>query len=262
MVSTIFYTYNSALCIGPVNRPEFEAIPISQYFSNNIHTELDDLWVFTKPVNVSVNDEKNKAGFISQQKQLLGVDQIHPVHRLDSATSGLLLAAKHSEANRVFSRAFQNQEVEKVYIAIVRTKSGGQAKKKQGWIVGDMKPSRDGSWKLLRSQDNPARTYFVSESLGDRYRLALLYPITGKTHQLRVAMKANATPIVGDERYGGEQAERLYLHACYLGFSYQGSPHQYVLIPEMKGLFSKLEQKQLVARVEQFLNSVKGRKRG
>jgi len=223
----------------------------------SLHDEHPDFWVFSKPSGISVNDNHNSSGFIALQKHALSVSQIHPVHRLDEGTSGLLLAAKHTEANRLLSIEFQNQRVEKVYVAVVRANPGTSPNKKQGWITGDMKPQRGGSWKLMRSRGNPATTYFQTESIGDRYRIALLAPKTGRTHQLRVAMKANATPIVGDERYGGEKADRLYLHACYLAFSYGEAAFQFTLPPEQKGLFAHIDQADFGARLAHFLHTSK-----
>uniref|UniRef100_A0A7S1J2B8 Pseudouridine synthase RsuA/RluA-like domain-containing protein n=1 Tax=Eutreptiella gymnastica TaxID=73025 RepID=A0A7S1J2B8_9EUGL len=96
-------------------------------------------------------------------------------------------------------------------------------KKKMGTVTGDMAKGRRGSWKLLRSTSSPtpAVTTFVSLPLGTEdggppLRLLVLKPKTGKTHQIRVAMKSLGAPVLGDLRYGAalEVEERLYLHAC------------------------------------------------
>ena len=83
-----------------------------------------------------------------------------------------------------------------------------------------MGKARNGSYRLLRTLDNPAITRFWSRldtSFGER--LFLLKPHTGKTHQLRVAMKSLGAPIFGDTRYGGDEADRTYLHAWALEFN-------------------------------------------
>lgn len=223
-----------------------------------VYAETEDFWVFNKPCGISVNDSDQNPGFISQQKSALGVELMHPVHRLDADTSGLLLVAKHAESNKALSNAFQKKEVEKTYLAIIRSKSGGKVTKKQGWIIGDMKPSRNGSWMLLRSKANPAITYFKTVSLGDRYRFAMLSPKTGKTHQLRVALKANGTPILGDKRYGGEQADRLYLHAYALTFHYSGKEYRYQLKPDLSEHFSEDVLDTIESDLAMFLSSQRG----
>jgi len=104
--------------------------------------------------------------------------------------------------------------------------------KSQGRIAGDMERSRRGSWRLLRSAANPAVTHFRSWGLpGCRkgMRLYVLKPETGKTHQLRAAMKANGAPILGDPLYASAEDARLedrcYLHATALRLPAFGVEH-------------------------------------
>ena len=92
-----------------------------------------------------------------------------------------------------------------------------------GSVVGDMEPARRGAWKLLRTEADPARTLFVTSGVaGGRPGLRgfVLKPLTGRTHQLRVAMKALGSPVLGDELYADAVEARLetraYLHACAL----------------------------------------------
>lgn len=151
-----------------------------------------------------------------------------PVHRLDKPTSGVLIVALTREANQQLSQAFANRAVTKTYLAI----SDQKPKKKQGWIKGDMAPSRRGQFKLLRSQENPAMTYFESESISTGVRGFKLHPKTGKTHQLRVAMKSIGSPILGDKLYAGTPADRLYLHAWKLAFTYQDQLFEVTANPE------------------------------
>ena len=155
----------------------------------------------------------------------------HPVHRLDKDTSGLWLIALNSESNQILSQLFQKKQVKKTYLAVLESKG---MKKKQGLIVGDMEKSRRKSWRLMTTKKNPARTRFYSVSLGQGQRLAWLEPTTGKTHQLRVAMKSNTSAIAGDEIYNAQTLEnfdRLYLHAFALSFVYKGKPFEFSCLP-------------------------------
>ena len=97
-------------------------------------------------------------------------------------------------------------------------------KKKQGLIIGDMQKARNGAWKLCPSKENPAITRFESVSCEPNLRLFILKPQTGKTHQLRVAMKSLGSPILGDALYGKntENIDRTYLHAARLQFEFKG----------------------------------------
>ena len=118
-------------------------------------------------------------------------------------------------------------QVKKQYLAI----SDHKPKKKQGLIQGDMAKGRRGAWLLTRSQENPAITRFTSLSLGEGRRLFFLSPLTGKTHQLRVAMKSLGAPILRDALYGGSPADRVYLHAWRLSLVYGGEPWRFELAP-------------------------------
>ncbi|MCV6626211.1 MAG: TIGR01621 family pseudouridine synthase [Cellvibrionaceae bacterium] len=160
--------------------------------------------------------------------QAEGLGQVYPVHRLDKGTSGLILFARSQRAAAELSEAFAQRQVEKFYLAL----SDRKPKKKQGLIVGDMAKARRSAYKLLPSKGNPARTRFNSQSLGAGVRLFTLRPHTGKTHQLRVALKSIGSPILGDELYGGSPAPRLYLHAWALAFTYQGRDYRYCQAPQ------------------------------
>lgn len=103
-----------------------------------------------------------------------------------------------------------------------------------------MERTRDGNWKLLRSRENPAITRFSSRSISSNLRLFILKPQTGRTHQLRVMMKALGSPIIGDERYGGTPAERGYLHALQLAFDWRGENIVVHNMPSSGNLFQTL----------------------
>ena len=147
-------------------------------------------------------------------------ERLPSVHRLDRVTSGLLMVAKSAEAAREVGVLLREQRIHKYYVALTARKPS----KKMGRVSGDMERSRRGSWKLLRSMDNPAVTDFVSRTAGDddapTRRALLLKPRTGRTHQLRVALKALSSPVLGDPLYAAAHAaaeeERAYLHATAL----------------------------------------------
>lgn len=179
----------------------------------------DDFWVVDKPPGWTVQRSDNAPSILSWLIDVTG-EAAFPVHRLDKLTSGLLLVARTKVGNQQLSRAFAERAVTKVYAAISRNKPS----KKQGWVKGDMSKSRRGQWKLLRSQTNPAVTYFRTESIAPSVRGFYLYPHSGKTHQLRVAMKALGSPILGDTRYGGDSAERMHLHAWSLSLTFNNQP--------------------------------------
>ena len=145
------------------------------------------------------------------------------VHRLDFDTSGLLVLARGKKMQRALSLLFQERRVEKRYIAIV----AGRPEKAQGTI--DLPLLVDWPQRPLHKVDlidgKPARTHYAliaHDAEQDTSRLALV-PETGRTHQLRVHMRALGHPILGDPLYGGPaeaRAERLLLHAESLAFAH------------------------------------------
>ncbi|MBU2395597.1 MAG: RNA pseudouridine synthase [Gammaproteobacteria bacterium] len=185
-----------------------------------------DFLVLDKPSGRSFHSEF-EAGGVALAEAQFGL-KLYAVHRLDKGTSGLLLLAKSSEAAALLSQLFQNQQIQKFYLALTDQKP----KKKQGWVKGDMVQARRSAWKLTSRLTNPAVSYFVSAFYEVEGRRAFLVkPFTGKTHQVRVALKSVSAAILGDELYQGTAAERLYLHAYALYFSWHGTDIKLVLPP-------------------------------
>ncbi|MGL5006289.1 MAG: TIGR01621 family pseudouridine synthase [Plesiomonas sp.] len=188
-----------------------------------------DFIVINKPAGISVHRDDEAVGLTTQVAQQLGVEQVWLVHRLDKMTSGLLILALNASAAAALSMLFAQRKVEKFYIAI----SDKQPQRKQGKIVGDMQRSRRGSWKLLSSQHNPAATQFFSAGTGIGKRLFIIKPLTGKTHQIRVALKSVGAAILGDSLYASSIADRGYLHAWQLRFIYQDECYALRVMPDV-----------------------------
>lgn len=192
-----------------------------------VHSLFEDehLLAIHKPENVSFHSDDNGEGIVRLVRDSFQSENLFPIHRLDRMTSGLMVFAKTTEANETLSRKLAEKQLEKYYLALASHKP----KKKQGMIKGDMEKSRRGSYKLLRSSDNPALTRFFARSVAMSNQSCwgfVLKPETGKTHQLRVALKSLGSPILGDERYGGVEAPRGYLHAYCMRFELFGQRYE------------------------------------
>lgn len=183
--------------------------------------ETSNFIVVHKYPGVSFHTESGRLGLFETVRQNNALPMLFPVHRLDKITSGLLVMAKTAEVNHELCHQFSEKSVEKFYLSISEKKP----RKKQGAIIGDMKSARRGSWMLTQEKENPAITQFFSASKGAGQRLFVIKPSTGKTHQIRVALKSLSAPVFGDPLYaaaGAKNADRGYLHAYSLGFTVKG----------------------------------------
>ena len=153
------------------------------------------------------------------------------VHRLDQATSGLLLMARSAAVQRALSSAFAERRVHKRYEALVHGRPSA-ATDADGWAEIDLPlivdwPNRPRS-KVDHATGKPSRTRWrllAHDATTDTARLAL-EPVTGRSHQLRVHLLAIGHPIVGDALYGTpDTAPRLMLHACALWLEHPVSGH-------------------------------------
>lgn len=192
-------------------------------------------FVVHKDPGLDFHDNGDLPGLCSLVRLKMGAG-VFPVHRLDKATSGLLLLARSREWAGTLARLFRERAVEKYYIAL----SDLAPRKKQGLVQGDMVRSRRGSWKLARTMERPARTRFLSRFVWPGLRLFVLRPLTGRTHQLRVAMKSLGAPILGDALYhqaAPDWPDRMYLHAHTLRFVLGDRVFTYACAPKTGSLF-------------------------
>lgn len=151
------------------------------------------------------------------------------VHRLDMATSGLLLAAKTQEVHRHLQAQFENRSIKKRYIALL----DGILPEEEGVIDLPICPDYLDRPRQMVNEElgkTAITRYQVMDRRNGQTRIAF-FPLTGRTHQLRVhaahPLGLNC-PIVGDELYG-RKAERLYLHAEYLEFIHPVSGQRMVI---------------------------------
>lgn len=150
-----------------------------------------------------------------------GLDDALAVHRLDMATSGLLVLARGKAAHSELSRQFRERLVDKRYIAVV----AGLLRDDQGSI--DLPLICDWPNRPRQMVDfaigKPSLTHFrvlARDPAADCTRVEL-EPITGRSHQLRVHLAALGHPILGDDLYAGaavDRAPRLLLHASQISF--------------------------------------------
>lgn len=194
--------------------------------------EDEDVLVINKPIGVLThskgvfNPEATVATFI--QKHWLGPadgERNGIVHRLDRATSGVMICAKNEAALKFLQKQFNRRTVKKTYYAVV----SGTMEPSEAII--DMPIARNPrSPKTFHASSlgKPAQTHYQVVKVNEKHTLLKLSPQSGRTHQLRVHLAHLKHPIVGDQFYHGESADRLYLHAESLELTLpNGQPHRF-----------------------------------
>lgn len=237
-----------------------EAIPLEVLF------EDEHLLVLNKPagivvhpapgnwtgtlVNALLHHFQTSGGTVST---IGGKERPGLVHRLDKETSGVMVIAKTDQAHRHLSAQFKHHTITRVYEALIL----GVPKKGHGLIelaIGrDSKERKKFSARTSRPKESVTE-YKIDRRLGKLAAHVLLYPRTGRTHQLRVHLTSLGHPILGDPTYGGRKVcaigeveiPRVMLHARTLGFQHPatGEPHEFVRPspPDMEEVMRAIEQ--------------------
>lgn len=160
--------------------------------------------------------------------------KLHLNNRLDSPTSGIVIACREEKVAKALHELFRNKQVQKEYLAVVR---GIPTVKRGDWKDRLERSKNDGQLRVAKGRGGfPSRTTFERlQTTRHPFALSLLAlsPETGRTHQLRVQSALHRHPIVGDRNYGdfnfnrnfqkATKAKRLFLHAHKIELQIPGS---------------------------------------
>jgi len=234
--------------LGPAERPPLRAgaeeIPLEIVY------EDDDLAVINKPAGMMVHagagsteDQRNRGTLVNALLHHFGklssvAGELRPgiVHRLDKATSGLIVVAKNDETHRKLAMQFSSRQVKKTYIALVH----GWLKQDRGTISSSISRDRVRRTRMTtkRSGGREAISHYEVkhriESPFGKFTLVEVRIDTGRTHQIRVHLASIGHPVVGDVLYGAPREmhskqggsislPRNFLHAAALEFAHPRS---------------------------------------
>lgn len=189
-----------------------------------------DIVVAIKSAGVLSTDEPG--GMPELLRQALGTENVRSVHRLDRVVSGLMVYALRAKAASELSRQIREGAFQKEYVAVVCGELTGE---------GTLRHF------LLRNKEE-RKTYAVPEGTPGAQEAVLRYRVlavqegrtlvrirleTGRTHQIRAQFAALGCPLLGDRKYGGEDAPNVALHSCFLGFRqpYSGETLEFEGLP-------------------------------
>lgn len=193
--------------------------------------EDDDLLVLNKPAGIAVQGGTKTTRHIDGLLAGLGEDRdTRPrlVHRLDRDTSGVLVIAKRRQVAAKMGRMFQTRSVRKIYWALVTGVPKPPQGKVDAALVKATTPEGDRVRKARPGEQEVAQSavthYSVVDRAGQKVAWMSLKPVTGRQHQLRAHMAILGHPILGDEKYHGDEDvpegidKALYLHARRVTF--------------------------------------------
>jgi 23S rRNA pseudouridine1911/1915/1917 synthase len=229
--------------LGTVQRPPLRAM--AEEIPLDVVYEDEDLAVINKPAGMMVHAgaggteaERNRGTLVNALLYRFGKlsgagGELRPgiVHRLDKATSGLIVVAKNDLAHRQLAAQFARREVKKTYLALVH----GWMKRDQGTISSSISRDRVRRTRMTtrREGGREAITHYTVQRRLDtpagKFSLLELRIGTGRTHQIRVHLASLGHPIVGDALYGAPRSLRLrndesislgrnFLHSAALEF--------------------------------------------
>ncbi|WP_317162715.1 RluA family pseudouridine synthase [Winogradskyella endarachnes] len=206
-------------------------------FKLNVIFEDDYLAVIHKPAGILVsgNHFKTIANALIQNLEpssLPDATKPQPVHRLDYATTGILLTGKTSTSIRTLNKLFETKQIRKTYFAVT---------------IGNMPNTED---IITSSIDGKSATsqYKVIKTVSSprfaKLNLVKLEPQTGRRHQLRIHLSQLGNPILGDKDYGIKDlilhGKGMYLHACALEFTHPFTKENINLKSELPKRFEKI----------------------
>jgi len=204
--------------------------------------EDDEVVVINKPLGLlshakgNFNKEPTVETWVKSRIKNIEGPRAGIVHRLDRATSGVMILAKTLNAQKKLSKQFANRKVKKTYIAVV----DGTLKENEALVdlPIERNPRKPQTFRVGINGKSAQTNYKVLKH-NDKYTLVELKPTTGRTHQLRVHLHYLLHPIAGDIIYEGSKQDRMYLHALSLEITLPNSERRTFeakLPPEFKKL--------------------------
>lgn len=219
----------------------------------NVIYEDEDIAVINKQAGLVVHPAQGHSsgtlvnGILYHIKNLSGINgEYRPgiVHRLDKDTSGLIMVAKNDKAHLELSRMFQDKEIKKTYLAILK----GKVSKDKGRIVTQIGRDKKDRKKMAVlegiGEGKSAITNYKVIEKNEKFTFVEVNIETGRTHQIRVHMKYLGYPILGDSVYGrGDSEKRQMLHAYKLEFLHPIKKIKMEFVGELPEDFSKAMKK-------------------
>lgn len=224
---------------------KFRTLPVHTVKLGPEHILFNEagLIVVNKPANLPTVPTLDNArdDLVSALRGLLGKNQYLGIHhRLDAPTSGCVLFTTNEDMNTFAAGLFQENLVQKKYLAVVSLQNSPPEKK---WEIKNQlarAEKKKNIYASVKTEGSFAHSRFeILQSKGD-FALIACEPVTGRTHQLRVHLSESGMPILGDRTYQGKEFSRLMLHAWRLTFRHPTESREVTVEAPAPDEFKKL----------------------
>lgn len=159
--------------------------------------------------------------FLSARDKKPGKAFVGLIHRLDRPVGGIVLFAKTSKGASRLSEQFRSHEIKKTYLALVEGVPSKQEGEVHQWLRKDRVKNISYAYPKEKPGTKEARLTFKVRKSSNGFSLIEIHPETGRSHQIRIAMKTLGTPIVGDTKYGSSRSLSGAIALCASGLSFK-----------------------------------------
>ncbi|MDX1940051.1 MAG: RNA pseudouridine synthase [Saprospiraceae bacterium] len=181
----------------------------------------NQLIAFNKPANVPVQDDKTGDKSLLSLGEIYAKSSLHLIHRLDRPATGVVLFAKTEGALITLNEQFQNKEVRKTYLAVVKNSPPKSEDMLVHFLKKNERQNRSSASETEMSDSKKAVLHYKIIKSIENYHLLEIDLITGRHHQIRAQLAAINCPVKGDDKYGFKRANpdhSIHLHAWKLQF--------------------------------------------
>jgi len=217
---------------------------LEKHLNDCILFEDNSLLVINKPAGLAVHGGSGQnLGLIEALRKIrTDLTYVELVHRLDKETSGCLLIAKKRSALRAIQQLLMAREVKKTYWALQHGAWEGDATKSVDVPLQKNVLKSGERIVTVNEQGKPSQTTFTLLENYSNACWVAAYPVTGRTHQIRVHSAFIHHPIIGDDKYGEGIFDKepylekagLCLHARAIAFTLNGVAHRYEALPDKR----------------------------
>lgn len=190
------------------------------YLDNHLLIGVKPAGLLTQPDDTG-NDsfQEQLKAFLKEKEKKTGNVFLHPIHRLDRATSGLVLFARTSKALSRLNSAMREQAIERIYVAEVEGRLQGPMGRLDHYLVHDQ--HRAIIANKGDKEAKKARAFYQVLLHKAQTTIVQVQLETGRYHQIRAQMSAIGHPIVGDGRYGAiNKKDQIHLHCTKIAFQH------------------------------------------